>query len=82
MNPWIATSQSLPQDGDAVLFVVEHRGIVLCGIYTSCTFKSRWSCYSPGDVSEWRRLDVGATGSVYNGSPSGEAAERPAARAA
>jgi hypothetical protein len=60
MNSWIATSDELPHDGDAVLFVVEHRCIVLCGIYADCTFKSRWSRYHPGDISEWRRIDVDA----------------------
>ena len=64
MNPWIATSDKLPKDGDAVLFVVEHRDIVLCGIYSSCMFKSRWSCYSPADVAEWRLLDICSTGHV------------------
>lgn len=61
MNSWIATSDELPQDGDAVLFVVEHRCIVLCGIYADCTFKSRWSRYHPGDISEWRHIDVDAS---------------------
>lgn len=61
MNSWIATSDELPQEGDAVLFVVEQRCIVLCGIYADCTFKSRWSSYHPGDISEWRRLDVDAS---------------------
>lgn len=58
MNPWIATSNQIPQEGDALLFVVEQRDIVLCGTYSSCMFKSRWSCYSPAEVTEWRLLDV------------------------
>jgi len=81
MHPWIATSEALPHEGDAVLFVVEHREIVLGGIYTACTFKSRWSCYSPGDVCEWRKLDVEATASPYNDGSAGMT-EPPAARAA
>ena len=81
MNPWIATSAALPREGEAVLFVVERRDIVLCGIYDACTFKSRWSRYSPDDVCEWRRLDAEATGSVYNDDPAGRTAP-PAARAA
>lgn len=80
MSSWIATSQALPREGDAVLFVIEHRDIVLCGIYAACTFKSRWSCYSPGDVCEWRRLGVEETGSVYNEWPAATA-ERSAAQA-
>ena len=62
MNPWIATSNRLPSEGDALLFVVEQRDIVLCGTYSSCMFKSRWSCHSPADVTEWRLLDVCSTG--------------------
>lgn len=62
MNPWIATSNQLPQEGQPLLFVVEQRDIVLCGTYSSCMFKSRWSCYSPADVTEWRLLDVCMTG--------------------
>jgi hypothetical protein len=64
MTSWIATSKRLPQEGDALLFVIEHRNIVLCGIYSACMFKSRWSCYSPADISEWKLLDVGAVGPV------------------
>lgn len=66
MNSWIATADALPQDGDAVLFAVEHRCIVLRGVYADCTFKSRWSCYSPGDVSEWCRLDVDASRRIHS----------------
>lgn len=81
MNSWIATSEELPQEGDAVLFVVEHRCIVLCGIYADCTFKSRWSCYHPGDISEWRRLDIDASKHLHEQTPlPGE--ERTRARAA
>jgi hypothetical protein len=58
MNSWIATSDELPHEGDAVWFVVEQRCIVLCGTYADCTFKSRWSRYHPGDVSEWCRPDA------------------------
>lgn len=61
MNPWIATADALPQDGDSVLFIVEQRCLVLCGVYADCTFKSRWSSHSPGDISEWRRLDIDVT---------------------
>lgn len=57
MNPWIATSDKLPREGDAVRFVVEQHGIHLSGLYVSCVFKSRWSCHSPADVSTWQRLD-------------------------
>lgn len=60
MASWIATSNKLPREGDALLFVVEHRNIVLCGIYSACMFKSRWSYYSPTDVSEWKLLDIGS----------------------
>ncbi|MBO9662857.1 hypothetical protein [Dokdonella sp.] len=66
MNSWIATSAELPQEGDTVLFVVERRCIVLCGIYAECTFKSRWSRYHPGEVSEWCRLDADAAERVYH----------------
>jgi hypothetical protein len=60
MTQWIATSRKLPREGDALLFVIEYRNIVLRGNYTGCMFKSRWSRYSPVDVSEWRPLDIGA----------------------
>jgi hypothetical protein len=80
MASWIATSHKLPQEGDALLFVIEHRNIVLCGIYSACMFMSRWSCYSPADVSEWRLLDIGAAGqiSVRQGPPSLRGDERKA----
>lgn len=66
MNSWIATSEELPREGDAVLFVVERRCIVLCGTYAECTFKSRWSRYHPGDISEWRRLDADVAERVHH----------------
>jgi|GEM_PF-1611872 len=58
MNLWIATSNRLPQEGDLLQFAIDQRDIVLYGIYSSCMFKSRWSCYSPVDVTEWRLLDI------------------------
>lgn len=66
MNPWIATSDRLPRPGEAVLFVVEQRCIVLRGVYADCVFKSRWSRYSPGDISEWRRLGIDSPAHVCN----------------
>lgn len=62
MNPWIATSKRLPHEGDLLQFAIEQRDIVLYGIYSSCMFKSRWSCYSPADVTEWRLLDISPAG--------------------
>jgi hypothetical protein len=70
MTPWIATSSRLPKEGDALLFVIEHRNIVLCGIYSACMFKSRWSCYSPADISEWKLLDIGAAAQAHASSRS------------
>lgn len=66
MNPWIATSDRLPRAGEAVLFVVEQRCIVLRGVYADCVFKSRWSRYSPGDISEWCRVGIDAAAHVCN----------------
>jgi len=56
MNPWITTADALPKQGDFVQFVVEQSNVVLRGTYEQCTFKSRWSHYSPTEVSEWRKL--------------------------
>lgn len=83
MNPWISTSRTLPKDGDAVLFVVEQRCLALRGVYSGCTFKSRWSCYSPGDISEWRKIDADMEGPIDAVSKEVDAAKEPtAARAA
>ncbi|HEY0180069.1 MAG TPA: hypothetical protein VGC30_10620 [Dokdonella sp.] len=60
MSSWIATATALPKEGDAVQFVIEERDILLAGIYESCTFRSRWSLHSPGEVSAWRKLDADA----------------------
>jgi hypothetical protein len=57
MNNWITTADALPNDGDAVQFLVDERDITLHGRYESCAFKSRWWCHSPVDIRFWRKLD-------------------------
>lgn len=54
MNEWIATAQALPRNGDTVEFVVERRATAIQGRFENSAFLSRWSCYSPADISEWR----------------------------
>jgi len=56
MKTWIETAEALPKEGDFVQFVVDERNVVLRGTYEQCAFKSRWSHYSPAEVSEWRKL--------------------------
>lgn len=48
------TSHTLPEDGDHVQFVLEHRDLAMNGVYNRCMFASRWSEYEPGAVREWR----------------------------
>jgi hypothetical protein len=56
MNEWIATAQALPRHGDTVEFVVERRATAIQGRFENSAFLSRWSCYSPADISEWRMI--------------------------
>ena len=56
MRTWNLTAHALPEEGDVVQFVVEHRNIVLHGVYEEAAFKSRWSTYPSEDVCEWRKL--------------------------
>jgi len=55
---WIASSTSLPHDGDAVEFVLDGRKIPIDGTYASQTFNSRWSGYDIQRVRTWRVMDV------------------------
>ena len=69
MNEWIATATALPRHGDCVDFVVERRGAVLQGRFENSAFISRWSCYSPADISEWRMIAADPAMQTWNPSP-------------
>lgn len=53
---WMRTSHELPEDGEHVEFVLEHRDLAMNGVYNRCVFASRWSEYEPGVVREWRQV--------------------------
>ena len=55
MHPnWITTAAGLPSDGSAVEFVLDERECPLRGIYALGRFESRWTCYPPTCVRQWR----------------------------
>jgi hypothetical protein len=55
MHPnWITTAARLPSDGSAVEFVLDERECPLRGTYALGRFESRWTCYPPTCVRQWR----------------------------
>ena len=51
---WTTTAARLPSDGSAVEFVLDERECPLRGIYALGRFESRWTCYPPTSVRQWR----------------------------
>ncbi|HSN38940.1 MAG TPA: hypothetical protein VLT92_01985 [Burkholderiales bacterium] len=51
---WIENTSGLPQEGQAVEFVLDGREVAMGGIYVERTFRSHWSGYPIERVSFWR----------------------------
>jgi hypothetical protein len=51
---WTTTAAGLPSDGSAVEFVLDERECPLRGTYALGRFESRWTCYPPTCVRQWR----------------------------
>jgi hypothetical protein len=51
---WTTTAAGLPSDGSTVEFVLDERECPLRGIYALGRFESRWTCYPPTSVRQWR----------------------------
>jgi len=52
---WVVSSAALPEEGDAVEFVLQDREAVMGGSFSDLTFRSRWSGYNANRVRTWRR---------------------------
>jgi len=51
---WVVSSAALPEEGDAVEFVLQDRQTVMGGCFSDLTFRSRWSGYHFNRVQTWR----------------------------
>lgn len=51
---WIENTSGLPQEGQAVEFVLDGREVAMGGTYVERTFRSHWSGYPIERVSFWR----------------------------
>ena len=50
---WILTSEALPEDGQAVCFLIEHHATFINGTYHGGTFESNWATHDAGRVQSW-----------------------------
>jgi hypothetical protein len=55
---WVRSSTGLPNEGDAVEFVLDGREVALAGVYAHRSFQSRWSGYEVQRVCTWRPADM------------------------
>ncbi|MHB8310944.1 hypothetical protein [Metallibacterium sp.] len=55
--PWVTSSTALPDEGQAVEFVLDGREVAMGGVYVQRTFRSRWSGYEVERVRTWRSAD-------------------------
>ena len=60
-NEWVPSAHALPQEGQAVEFVLEYRDIAMRGIFRERVFRTRWSRYEPTAICEWRYVDLSFT---------------------
>lgn len=54
---WIATTEALPKDDEAVRFLTERHSIWMAGKYRCGYFESHWGTYDAGTVSCWHALE-------------------------
>ena len=53
---WITTATSLPSEGATVEFMLDERKCPMRGRYALGRFESRWTCYEPASVRQWRMV--------------------------
>jgi hypothetical protein len=51
---WVASSTSLPPEGQVVEFLLDDRCVPMDGTYAHTSFHSRWTDYDVGRVRTWR----------------------------
>lgn len=55
---WISTADQLPDDGDAVNFLIDRHRVWMSGTYRYGYFESHWGTYDAGTVKHWSPLKV------------------------
>ena len=55
---WVASSASLPPEGQIVEFLLDDRSVPMDGTYARSSFHSRWTDYDVGRVRTWRSSDT------------------------
>jgi hypothetical protein len=62
MGSWFATEQALPDEDEAIRFIVGQREVPLHGWFREGTFTSRWWRYRPSLVRDWSAIDDDRSG--------------------
>lgn len=59
---WISTTEMLPEDGEAVSFLIDNHCVWMAGTYRLGFFESHWGTYDAGAVRGWHSLEHGKAG--------------------